>query len=151
MGATLVKLVCAVRSARLVRHRGRVARSIDDRSARRDRCNIVLFRPTFSVFDSHMYGWTPVHSLSVMLLLPAVYHCRYAMQRDGYATPSSGDGAGICSSFAYTPNQLVFRHQKWHFSAVIINYLCGILAWNFTETFWGHPRPVSHLVKIRAL
>ncbi len=50
---------------------------------------------------SHMHGWTPVLSLLVMLLLLAVYCCRYAMQRDVYATPSSGDGAGICRSFAF--------------------------------------------------
>ncbi len=43
----------------------------------------------------------PTFRVSVMLLLPAVYCCRYAMQRDVYGMPSSGDGAGICSSFAF--------------------------------------------------
>ncbi len=57
-----------------------------------------------------MYGWTLVLSLSVMFLLPAVYRCRYAMHIGIYASPSSGVGAGICSSFAYTKNQLIFRH-----------------------------------------
>ncbi len=57
-------------------------------------------------------------SRSVMLLLPAVHRCRYAILREVLATPSSGDGAGICSSFAYTPNQLVFRHTpKMTFSS----------------------------------
>ncbi len=57
------------------------------------------FVPLSVHLTSHMYGWTPVLSLSVMLCLPAIYCCRYTMQRDVYATPSSGDGAGICSSF----------------------------------------------------
>ncbi len=36
---------------------------------------------------------------------------------------------------------------KWHFPAVIINYLFGILVWNFTDTFWKHPRLILHIVK----
>ncbi len=70
-----------------------------DRSARRELCNIAQFRPTFSAFDKYVRLNTG--SLSVMLILMAVYSCRYAMQRDVYATPSSGDGGGIFSSFAF--------------------------------------------------
>ncbi len=92
MCATLVRLVRAIRSMRFVRYRGTAAQSIE-------LCNIALFRPTFSAFDSHMYGLTPVISLSVMLLLPAVYCC--AMLRDVLAMPSSGDGVGICSLLSH--------------------------------------------------
>ncbi len=92
-----MRLVCAVRS--VVARLGPLIRA-DDRSVRREFCNMALFRPTFSAFDSHIYGWTSLLSLSVMLRLPAVFRCRYVMLRDVYATLSSGDGAGICCSFA---------------------------------------------------
>ncbi len=111
------------------------------------------FVPLSVHLASHMYGWTLVLSLSVMLLLPAVYCCRYGMQRVVYATPSSHMEMG--REYAahlhlkwYTPKQLFFLDtpQKWHILTVIINDLWGILSWNFTDTFWGHPRPL-HLVK----
>ncbi len=87
----------------------------DDGSALRELCSIVLFRSTFSAFDSHMYGWTPVPFLSVMLLLPAVYRCRYTMQRDVYAMPSSGDGREY-SAHLHTLQISSFldTSQKWH-------------------------------------
>ncbi len=112
----------------------------NDWSARRELCNIALFRPTFSAFDSHMYSWTPF-SLSVMLLLRAVYRCRYAKQRDGYATPSSGDD---CSSFAYTPNQLVFRHApKMSFSSCYNKWSVGYFGLKLhRHILW----PILHLV-----
>ncbi len=65
-----------------------------DRSARRELCYIAQFRPTFSAFDKYVRLNTGSLSLSVMLILMAVYSCRYAMQRDIYATPSSGDRGG---------------------------------------------------------
>ncbi len=154
----LVRLVCAVLSARFVWWRGRAARSIYLRAS----SNIVLFRPTFSAFV-HMYGWTPVHSLSVMLLLPTVFiawdmQCR---ERHIYATPSSGDGAGICSSFAlklYTPNQLVFRHtpkmtfsscyNKWsvgNFGLKLHRHILGTPKANITSCKKGHNRCPLHL------
>ncbi len=37
--------------------------------------------------------------------------------------------------------------QKSYFQKNIINYLCGILSWNFTDTFWRHPRLRLHIVK----
>ncbi len=104
----------------------------------------VRFRPTFSAFDSLMFGWTPVLTLSVMLLLPAVYRCRYAMQRDVYATPSSGDRTGI-SSILDTPKMSFSScYNKWSFRYFGISW---IFSWNFKDTFWGHPRPILHLVK----
>ncbi len=80
------------------------------------------FVPLSVHLASHMYGWTPGLLLSVMLLILAVYCCRYAMQRDVYATPSSGDGAGICSSFAFkaihSKSALFFIHTpKMTFSS----------------------------------
>ncbi len=123
----------------------------DDRSAQRELCNIARFRPTFSAFDFHIYSWTPVLSLSVMLLLPAIYCCRYAMQRDIYTTPSSGDEAGICRSFGYTPNQLVFRHTPkmtfsscynklsvWYFGLKLHRHILGTPKTNITSCKKGH-------------
>ncbi len=89
------------------------------------------FVPLSVHLASHMYGGTQVLSLSVMLLLPAVYCNRFAMQRDVYATPSSGDGVGICSSFAFKAilqiSSFLDTPQKCHFPAVIINDLLGNL------------------------
>ncbi len=59
------------------------------------------FAPLSVHLSSHLYDWTPVLLLSVMLFIPTVYFCRYAIQRDVYTTPSTGDGTGICSSFAF--------------------------------------------------
>ncbi len=54
--------------------------------------------------------------------------------------PSSGDGVGICSSFAFkaihTKSALFLNTpQKWHFPAAIINYLWGIRGmWHANST-----------------
>ncbi len=35
--------------------------------------------------------------------------------------------------------------QNRHFQYDKINYLWGILSWNFTDTFWGHQRLILHI------
>ncbi len=93
-----------------------------------------------------MYGWTPVLSLSVMLLLPVVYWCRYAMQRDVYVTPSSGDGVGICS-FAFKAihsKTAVSRcYNKWsvgYFGLKLHRHILGTPKTNITSCKKGHNR-----------
>ncbi len=56
------------------------------------------------------------------------------------------------SSFAFketcTKTERFCFHSKQAFSKWVINDLWGIWSWNFTDTFWGHLRFISHLVKV---
>ncbi len=120
----------------------------DDRSARCKLCDITLFHPTFSEFDSHMYGWTPVLSL---LLIPAVYRCRYAMQRYVYATPFLEMGREYAahlhtlqiSSFLDTPQKMTFSscYNKWsvgYFGLKLYKHILGTPKTNITSSKKGY-------------
>ncbi len=103
---------------------------------RRERCNVALFRPTFSAFA---FPYVRLTTGSLALSYVAFTGCLtlFLFWRNMQL---------ICislqiSSFLDTP-------QTWHFPAFIINYLWGILVWNFTGTFWGHPRLSYVLAKM---
>ncbi len=76
-----------------------------------------------------------------MLLLPAVYCCRYAMQRDVYATHSSRDRAGICSSFAFKVIHCFFRHTpKMRFSSCYNKWSVGYFGLKLNRHILGTPK-----------
>ncbi len=111
------------------------------------------FVPLSVHLASHMYGWTLVLSLSVMLLLPAVYCRRYGMQRVVYAALFTyGDGAGVCSSFAFkvihTKTALFFRHTpKMTLSNCYNKWSVGYFELKLHRHILGTPKTITSCKK----
>ncbi len=113
------------------------------------------FVPLSVHLASHMYGQTLVLSLSVMLLLPAVYWCRYAMQRHTRhpLLETGREYAAHLHLKRYTPKQLFFRHapemtfsscyNKWsvgYFGLKLHRHILGTPKTNTTSCKKGHNR-----------